>query len=207
MNRKTIGRPLFAVLAALTAILLCIAITPAAHATQTTMEADVPVQMQGMDRYIQQDSPNALAFDRQQALEAGYNIEDVELVSAQVREMNRVLQENPDATLDQDTVVSETHWTTMFRAAVRGVNKTVYHWYGVTETWMDNAKAQQYIAALKKGKTVAYFVPTIAGTASRAYLLGLVWDAENAARPGRGIIVYTRPNPGSTVNAVWHHAQ
>lgn len=203
MNVK--GKTIRSVLLSLAAMFCMVGILVPSGAAQAADDA-VPSSMVGMQRFIESDD-NQVSFDEERALQAGYDPRDVETVSTQVATMNEQLAHHDGVLVDSGTVAVE-NTGSMLRAAVRGVNKTVYHWWGVTEFWMDSSRAQQFIKTLERGSGWVNYLPGFpVRVISKAIVQTWLQGARNAAKPGRGIIAYQQLISGTSTVNMWFASQ
>lgn len=82
------------------------------------------------------------------------------------------------------------------RAAARGVNKTITHWYGATDYYMDSIKAQGLIDNIEKFGTEAssLHLPTALANIISVMNKAQVWQLKQAAKNGNGIIMRVQQN-------------
>lgn len=178
-----------------------IAVIPSPQARAS--EADVPPQLAGMEQFITVTDENRLSLDAENAKEAGYSDDSIELVAEQLASMNNLLA-NKQATLD----IGEYSVSVYYRSTrAKGVNKTVVHWWGVTEYWMDSDRAQQLIEALENNDTAAGIIPGWVGDISSMVTGSMLLQLKQAASKGTGVIMYTQIIAGTSVTNTWFTPQ
>lgn len=187
-------------------LLLPISVVQQSHANESNLSEQIPKEMYGLDYYIS-ISNNKLCFDSNSALSNGYSNSAVEFVSNQINYMNTAIKTGSILNTE-DYSVTSTSLTTYVLSKAKGINKEVHHWYGLHEFWMDSEKTKQYISGLEKGN-VGKYIPGWLGTVAKLYSSATIADAKMAARPGRGIIMYSQfSGTGITsVASIWHHSQ
>lgn len=185
------------VLALLTALACCmlLAFRPASAQAAESVEAGVPPSMVGMERFVSEND-GQVAFDERGAKAAGYSDSDVQTVAGQVEAMNEQIEIGDGYLANDGTVVAQedkadADVNPLFRAArARGVNKTVYHWWGQVDHWTDSNRANSLISALKRGKAgvgavnAVVPIPNLYKWATNGHMTGLAISAEAAAKPG-----------------------
>lgn len=117
-----------------------------------------------------------------------------------------------DLSHSKNSVVDSTTLTvTIYQssARARGVNKYIVHWNGLTERWMDSDNTKAYIRGLETGGNVSKFVPGWVGSMAKLYSASSIAQAKQAAKPGRGIIMFTQYSTTgtTTIPNIWYGAQ
>lgn len=168
-------------------------------------ETPVPAEIQGLNNYIDTTADGIFSLDEKAALERGYSSEAINTVEQQLAVMN-TLSRSKNSVVDSDNLT-----VTIFQptSRTRGVNKYVVHWTGLTERWMDSDRAKAYIRGLETGGDISKFVPGWVGSVAKLYSASSIAQAKKAAKPGRGIIMFTQYSTTgtTTIPNVWYGQQ
>lgn len=197
-------RIVFFMMALLTGLLLTTAFQPFAQAVESPT-ISTPAAIQGLDEYISTSPTGAFTLNEDAALTDGYSQEAINMVEHQLFIMN-------DLSRSKNSVVDSTTLTvTIYQssARARGVNKYIVHWNGLTERWMDSDNTKAYIRGLETGGNVSKFVPGWVGSMAKLYSALSIAQAKQAAKPGRGIIMFTQYSTTgtTTIPNIWYGAQ
>lgn len=212
-------------LSAIISIAVLFSINTSAYASTDVSVYDT--SLLGLEKYIEISDSDLLIFDADSAIANGYPCETVEAIKQHISNMN-LLVELGYAYIDQSfSAVIQLPATNkkhsgipLFRSSARGESKVVTHWYGLTEIYMNSDEAQDLINALSAagdGSTVASllsFLPgglgTILGsisTISGVQITLYRWQIEQAAAPGRGIIMNVQYNFTTNDQSIWFVSQ
>lgn len=197
-------RIVFFMMALLTGLLLTTAFQPFAQAVESPT-ISTPAAIQGLDEYISTSPTGAFTLNEDAALTDGYSQEAINMVEHQLFIMN-------DLSRSKNSVVDSTTLTvTIYQssARARGVNKYIVHWNGLTERWMDSDNTKAYIRGLETGGNVSKFVPGWVGSMAKLYSASSIAQAKQAAKPGRGIIMFTQYSTTgtTTIPNIWYGAR
>ena len=149
---------------------------------------------QNMEQYFSISDDGLILFDTISAEQNGVNQELINSVANQIDKMNQLVL-NGDAYITEDYSVVQ--YLGFSRA--RGENKIVTHWWGLTEIYMDSAKAEDLyddlVTITMSYSDLAYdafFENIPAGILYNLVNLSYVnylLQVEQAKAPGRGIIM------------------
>lgn len=156
-----------------------------------------------------------IRFDIEGALKAGYSEQSVSQIAKNIDSMNQLA-------MNGDAYIDETFTATIYFKSPRanGQSKVVTHWYGLTEVYLNSDEANQFIAELSAAGDTATIVGMIgmlpAHIASKVSQVSGIFgftamlyrkQVEEAAKPGRGIIMYIQNNPDYGTQSVWFASQ
>ena len=179
-------------------------VQPYASAEETS-DTSTPAMIQGLDAYISTGVGGTFALDEESAQADGYSQEAINMVKHQLSIMNE-LSNSENSVVDPATLTVTVY---QISTRARGINKYVVHWNGLTERWMDSDNANAYIQGLETGGNVSKFVPGWVGSMTKLYSASSIAQAKQAAKPGRGIIMFTQYSTTgtTTIPTVWYGAQ
>ncbi len=168
-----------------------------------------------LEQFLTKDDNGLMVFDAETALSNGFSNDIVADVEAQILSMNNLVI--------QGIAYIDEHYSAIVilpSTRARGVSKVVTHWYGLTEVYMNSDEAQDLInslSAVGDGATIGGllgFLPgnigSVLGGISGILGVGTLiyrWQVEQAAAPGRGIIMYIQTNFGTTTQSIWFTSQ
>lgn len=182
--------------------------TAPANAIDNRIGVRVSSDVYVLKKYLKKDADGKIVFDKISAIHSGASREAIEIVGSQIQLMNKMSDSN-------NSIVGEDYSVTTYYVSgrVRGVNKTVIHWYGLIEWYMDSGKAQlmidmfgetaKNVMTVGEAYSVYSWIPTIFASGMLIAQAAIV----NAAEPGRGIIMKQQNIPGSDMPALWFDSQ
>lgn len=164
-------------------------VTNAASITSTN-------SIEGLDRYLSKDDNGLIFFDEHAAMNANYSQDAITFVRNNISNMNKALS-NGNAILNEDFSVTTFYISTR----AKGVNKTVTHWNGNVDLYMDSSAAQEFINNVKFAISIADAITNIdvplLGFALNVSILDaklILSMAKSAASHGTGIIMHIQRN-------------
>lgn len=168
----------------------------------------------GMDQFMELTAEGLISFDEAAAVSSGYHVDVVTKVATYIAGMNELVM-NGVAYIDES--MSAVVYLRGTRAV--GESKVVYHWYGLTEIYMNSDEADDLIANLNSttnvtnGNLATIFGAIIGGWVSYALTgmtIGLTiyrWQVEQAASYGTGIIMYIQYDLVTSMQSIWFGPQ
>lgn len=168
-----------------------------------------------LEQFLTKDDNGLIVFDTEAALSAGFSSDIVTDVETQILSMNNLVI--------QGTAYIDENYSAIIllpSTRARGESKVVTHWYGLTEVYMNSDEAQDLIdslSAVGDGATIGGLLGFLPGNIGSvlggiAGILGVGtliyrWQVEEAAAPGRGIIMYIQTNFGTSTQSIWFTSQ
>lgn len=170
-----------------------------------TNAVGVEAQYAGLEKYIVKLEEDILVFDADDAIAAGYDFEMVRYIHQNIDAMNNLIKEG--AVLNEDFSVT----LYVMSARARGVTKTVVHWYGLTEVWMNSDDTNEFINALEGSGNAGSWLSGKFGAIVDAIVHGAaalsLAAVKAAAAPGNGIIMYSQYDGTTLSTNVWFTSQ
>lgn len=167
---------------------------------------------QNMEQYFSISNEGLILFDTVSAEQNGVDQELIDSVSNQIDKMNQLV-------INGDGYVTEDYSVVQYLGFSRatGENKIVTHWWGLTEIYMDSAKAEDLYDDLVEITTGyydlaydAFFENIPAGIVYNLVNLSYVnylLQVEQAKAPGRGIIMNIQTDLMSGGQTIWFVSQ
>lgn len=168
-----------------------------------------------LEQFLTKDDNGLIVFDTEAALSAGFSSDIVTDVETQILNMNNLVI--------QGTAYIDENYSAIIllpSTRARGESKVVTHWYGLTEVYMNSDEAQDLIAALSTvgdGATIGSllgFLPgnigSVLGGIAGIFGVSILiyrWQVEQAAEPGRGIIMHIQTDFGTSTQSIWFTSQ
>ncbi|GEM_PF-599300 len=168
-----------------------------------------------LEQFLKKDDNGLIVFDTEAALSDGFSNDIITAVEAQISSMNSLVI--------QGTAYIDENYSAIIllpSTRARGESKVVTHWYGLTEVYMNSDEAQDLIDGLSAagdGATIGGLLGFLPGNLGSvlggiAGILGVGtliyrWQVEQAAAPGRGIIMYIQTDFGTTTQSIWFTSQ
>lgn len=187
-------------------LLICIMTLSAIPVYAETNSGYVEDSYIGLEEYISKSEEGVLVFDSEGAAKAGYDSKTISNVNLNIDTINYLVQE-------EGAILNDDFSATLYimSARTKGVTKTVVHWYGLTEVWMNSDDTEEFIRQLEGGAGVIdwlgdRFGNVVSGIVSGATGL-YVAAVKAAAAPGNGIIMYSQYDGTSMSTLVWFTSQ
>lgn len=209
MSLQSTSRKALALILTPLALIMGPAMTPQPAMAENSIASEENDSVIKLRQFLSQRHDGTISFDRNAAEQAGNDPQAISIVDSQITLINSMINSGQTVYISDD--FDATVWLQGSRA--RGVNKTVIHWYGLTEWYMDSDKASELVNALDKAGDVATFaflagkyswIPSVFVAGAYVYKAAVV----NAAAPGRGIIMKQQVIFGSTEPPMlWYESQ
>lgn len=168
-----------------------------------------------LEQFLSKDDNGLIVFDTEAALSDGFSNDIVTDVETQIASMNNLVI--------QGTAYIDENYSAIIllpSTRARGESKVVTHWYGLTQVYMNSDEAQDLIdslSAVGDGATIGSLLGFLPGNIGSvlggiAGILGVGtliyrWQVEQAAAPGRGIIMNIQTNFGTSTQSIWFTSQ